>query len=161
MCHVTDVNREIAGLPDLSRAELRIRWHQCYQSTAPDRLSRDLLVRGIAFKLQEQALGGLSQSTKRKLQSLAKRLKTEDRTAFDFGTTLKPGAKLVREWHNRTHTVIVREEGFDYNGQRYRSLSHIARLITGVHWSGPRFFGLRQSPSARIRGESNYDASGQ
>ena len=158
---MTDVNREIASLSGLSRAELRIRWRQCYQSMTPDRLSRDLLTRGIAFKIQEHALGGLSQSTKRKLQSLAKRLKTEDRTAFDPGPTLKLGAKLVREWHNRTHTVIVREDGFDYNGQRYRSLSHIARLITGVHWSGPRFFGLRQSQSARIRPEAKHDASGQ
>ena len=149
---MSDIKQEITALSGLSRAELIIRWRQCYKGAVPDRLSHDLLVRGIAFKLQEQALGGLSQSTRRKLQGLARQLQNEDHTAFDPGPTLKPGAKLVREWHNRTHTVIVREDGFDYDGQRYRSLTRIAHVITGAHWSGPRFFGLRDKDRACLKG---------
>ena len=103
---------------------------------------RDLLIRGIAYRIQEIQHGGLGKSTRRKLKTLAKMFRTEGRVAPDPGLSLKPGARLVREWHGRTHTVTVTEDGFEYGGRMYPSLTKIAKKITGAHWSGPRFFGL-------------------
>lgn len=137
------IKEKITELSGLQTCELRMRWQKYYRVEAPDHLSRDLLTRGIAHKIQEDHQGGLSQSTKRRLRTLAQKLDTEGNTSFDPGQFLKPGAKLVREWRNRTHNVIVREDGYDYDGHRYRSLTQIARMITGAHWSGPRFFGLK------------------
>ena len=101
-----------------------------------------LLIRAIAYRMQERADGGLATAAKRKLRQLIADLETKGAQAFDPGVALKPGARLVREWAGRTHTVIVLEHGFDYDGERYPSLTKIAARITGAHWSGPRFFGI-------------------
>jgi DUF2924 family protein len=129
-----------------SLEELRREWRRLYHREPP-RISRDLLVRGIGHRLQELQHGGLSRSTQRKLKTLAKMFRTEGRVAPDPGLSLKPGARLVREWQGRTHTVTVTEDGFEYAGLNYPSLTKIAKKITGTHWSGPRFFGL-------VRGEA-------
>jgi hypothetical protein len=110
-------------------------------------LSRDLIIRGLADKLQQRAHGGPSRALQRHLQILAGELKKGARS-FDRGMVLKTGATLVRRWRGHTHTVLVREDGFEYEGQRYRSLSLIAAQITGAHWSGPRFFGLTKHARA-------------
>jgi hypothetical protein len=125
--------------------ELRQEWRRLFYCEPP-RLSRDLLVRGIGYRLQELQHGGLGKATRRKLKTLAKMFRTEGRVAPDPGLSLKPGARLLREWHGRTHTVTVTEEGFDYAGVTYPSLTKIAKKITGTHWSGPRFFGLVRGP---------------
>jgi hypothetical protein len=122
--------------------KVRGEWRRLYRSEPP-RISRDLLLRGIAYRRQELEHGGLGKTTRRKLKTLAKMFRTTGRVAPDPGLALKPGARLVREWHGRTHTVTVTEEGFEYAGTSYASLTKIARKITGAHWSGPRFFGLR------------------
>ena len=141
----------------LSIGDLRREWRRLYCSEPP-RLSRDLLMRGIGYRLQELQHGGLGKSTRRKLKTLAKMFRTEGRVAPDPDISLKPGARLVREWHGRTHTVTVTEDGFEYVGLSYRSLSNIAKKITGTHWSGPRFFGLvRSGASGAIR---NSDDNG-
>ena len=129
------------ALDDASLDELRCEWRRLYRSEPP-RISRDLLIRGIGYRLQEIQHGGLGKSTRRKLKTLAKMFRTEGRVAPDPGLSLKPGARLVREWHGRTHTVTVTEDGFEYAGTTYPSLTKIAKKITGAHWSGPRFFGL-------------------
>ena len=128
--------------------DLRHEWRRLYRREAP-RLSRDLLIRGIGYRLQELQHGGLSKSTRRKLKTLAKMFHSEGRVAPDPGLNLKPGARLVREWHGRTHTVTVTEDGFDYAGVTYPSLTKIAKKITGAHWSGPRFFGLLRGGGSR------------
>ena len=128
--------------------ELRREWRRVYHSDPP-RISRDLLIRGIAYRLQEIEHGGLGKSTRRKLKTLAKMFQTIGRVGPDPGLSLKPGARLVREWHGRTHTVTVTEEGFEYAGMTYPSLTKVARKITGAHWSGPRFFGLRRTEALR------------
>ena len=125
----------------LSLDELRREWRRLYRSEPP-RISRDLLIRGIGYRLQEIQHGGLGKATRRKLKTLAKMFRTTGRVAPDPGLSLKPGARLVREWHGRTHTVTVTEDGFEYAGMSYPSLTKVARKITGAHWSGPRFFGL-------------------
>ena len=121
--------------------ELRREWRHLYHNEPP-RISRDLLILGIGYRLQEIEHGGLGKATRRKLRTLAKALRTTGRIGPTPGLSLKPGARLVREWHGRTHTVMVTEDGFEYAGTSYPSLTKIAKKITGAHWSGPRFFGL-------------------
>lgn len=133
--------------------ELRREWRRLYRSEPP-RISRDLLIRGIGYRLQEIEHGGLGKSTRRKLKTLAKMFRAKGRVAPDPGLSLKPGARLVREWHGRTHTVTVTEEGFDYAGMSYPSLTKVAKKITGARWSGPRFFGLKPAtPHPNNRGD--------
>jgi hypothetical protein len=138
------------ALEDTSLDELRREWRRLYRSEPP-KLSRDLLTREIGYRLQEIQHGGLGKSTRRKLKTLAKMFRTDGRVAPDPGLSLKPGARLVREWHGRTHTVTVTEDGFEYAGTNYPSLTQIAEKITGAHWSGPRFFGLVRVAAPRRR----------
>ena len=112
-------------------------------------MSRDLMVRALAYRLQERAQGGLAPATKRKLRSLVAEIEAKGAQVFDPGIALKPGARLVREWAGRTHTVIVLEDGFEYDGERCSSLTKIAAKITGAHWSGPRFFGIGKTSERR------------
>ena len=114
------------------------------------RLSRELLTRAITYKLQERALGGLSNSTLRKLESRNVEPTGGDARKATAPISLKPGTRLVREWRGVTHTVLVHADGVEWNGRRYRSLTVIAGEITGAHWSGPRFFGLRKPASADV-----------
>jgi hypothetical protein len=139
---------ELTVSSGISLDELRREWRRLYHSEPP-RLSRDLLVRGIGYRLQEIQHGGLGKSTHRKLKTLARMFQTTGRIAPGPGLSLKPGARLVREWHGRTHTVTVTEDGFEYAGMSYPSLTKIAAKITGIHWSGPRFFGLKASNGRR------------
>lgn len=121
--------------------KLRCKWRRLYGSEPP-RISRDLLVLGVAYRLQEIKHGGLGKSTLRKLRTLAKTLRVTGRVGPTPSLSLKPGARLVREWRGHAHTVTVTQDGFEYAGINYPSLTKIARKITGAHWSGPRFFGL-------------------
>jgi hypothetical protein len=138
---VTEVERQIAGLADRSTQDLRVAWRQLHRTGPPLRLSRDLLIRALANQLQEQSYGGVSRVLRRRLQSLAA-ASDKATMAVDPGLVLKTGTTLVRQWRGHTHTVLVHNDGFEHEGQRYRSLSLIAERITGAHWSGPRFFGL-------------------
>src|SRR6478735_6596044 len=107
--------------------------------------------RSIAYRFQELAHGGLSKATRRRLLALTKVLQSNGSVEPDDGPNLRPGARLVREWRGRTHTVQVTEDGFEYDGKPYSSLSKIAHAITGAHWSGPRFFGLNRKPTPAPR----------
>lgn len=135
---------------DMVRAE----WRRLYRSEPP-RISRDLILRGIAYRHQELKHGGLGKTTRRKLKTLEKMFRTTGRLGPDPGLALKPGARLVREWHGRTNTVTVTEDGFEYGGTSYTSLTKIAKKITGAHWSGPRFFGLVRAGRSAERGSGN------
>ncbi len=141
------IEAEVAGLEALAIEDLRGIWKRLHHTEPPTRLSRDLLIRGVAYKLQEQAYGGLSSTTARRLRSLTIEQSKGNGSPLP-PPALRPGTRLVREWHGRTHNVIVVGDGFDYDGERYRSLSEIARRITGSHRSGPFFFGLRRPPSS-------------
>ena len=111
-------------------------------------LSRDLMIRAIANRMQEHAYGGPSVAMKRRLTTLAGEFE-KGSPSFDTGVVLKAGARLVRQWRRHAHTVLVLEDAFEYEGQRYRSLTMIAARITGAHWSGPRFFGTSSRPVRR------------
>jgi len=144
---VTEVERQIAGLANRSTQDLRVAWRQLHRTGPPLGLSRDLLIRALANQLQEQSYGGVSRVLRRRLQSLAA-ASDKGIMAVDPGLALKAGTTLVRQWRGHTHTVLVHNDGFEHEGQRYRSLSVIAERITGAHWSGPRFFGLTTRASA-------------
>jgi len=133
--------RRLEALRDLTPDELRREWRRLCRSQPP-RLSRDLLVRAIAYRIQELRYGGLSKATSRKLAALGQTRGSTAQTATNGAQRIRAGVRLVREWNGRTHTVMVEEEGFSYSGRSYRSLTAIAREITGARWSGPRFFGL-------------------
>ncbi len=132
-----EVAREIAGRDELDRESLIARWRAAYGAPPPRKLSRALIEKALAYEIQCRAFGGLSTATKRALRAAA---------ASKDGSTgprlLNPGARLVREWNGTVHEVDVSGDGYIWQGERSRSLTAIARVITGTKWSGPRFFGL-------------------
>jgi hypothetical protein len=145
------IESEINRLRSLAVEELRGEWRRLYASESPE-ISRDLLILGLGYRLQEIHQGGLGKATRRKLQTIAKNLRKTGRVGPTPSLALKPGARLVREWRGRAHTVTVTEEGFEYAGANYPSLTKIAKKITGAHWSGSRFFGLRSADDPRTEG---------
>ncbi|MGE0719071.1 MAG: DUF2924 domain-containing protein [Alphaproteobacteria bacterium] len=137
------VAARLQALEAMDHATLRSEWRRLYRVQPPKRIGRDLLMLGVAWKIQERAYGGLGAATKRRLADLVNTLQRDGDVTRQRVARLKPGAKLLREWHCETHTVVVHEDGFEWRGTRWRSLSLIAREITGARWSGPRFFGLK------------------
>jgi Protein of unknown function (DUF2924) len=144
---LAELDGEITGLVDRSTQELRRAWRTLHRTGPPLGLSRDLMIRGLADELQQRTHGGPGRALQRRMQILAADFEKGTRS-FDPHIVLKTGATLVRQWRGHTHTVLVREDGFEYDGQRYRSLTVIAEQITGAHWSGPRFFGLSKRARA-------------
>src|SRR5215470_3265364 len=122
-----NVAARLQALEQMDHAALRAEWRRLYRAHPPKRVTRDLLMLGVAWKIQEQAYGGLGAATKRRLADLAATLERDGDVTRNRVARLKPGAKLVREWHGKTHTVIVCEDGFEWRGRPWRSLSVIAR----------------------------------
>ena len=137
---------KLAALTTMSSARLRAEWLQLYKQPAPD-LTADLLRRGIAYRLQEKAHGGLSLAMLREIKRMRRHLASTGEVTLP-ATRIKSGTRLVRDWGGASHHVVVLDQGFLYRDQRYRSLSTIAAEITGAKWSGPRFFGLRTGANA-------------
>lgn len=123
----------------LSREQLVERWQSQYGTPPPKGISQKLMMRAMAYESQLRREGGVSAALSRRLARLANGAPV---SAAAAPRTLKPGARLVREWNGRTHTVEVVDGGCVWDGTRYRSLSAVARAITGTRWSGPRFFGV-------------------
>jgi hypothetical protein len=132
---------------------LRLAWRQLHRTGPPQGLSRDLLIRALAHQLQERVAGGANRALRRRLHTLAGEFAKKSRS-FDPALVPKVGATLVRQWRGHAHTVLVRDDGFEYEGQYYRSLTVIAERITGAHWSGPRFFGLTKPTGASVSAEA-------
>ena len=156
----TDLRGKLVALEKLDASELRAEWRRLYRSQPP-RLSRDLLIRGVAYRLQELDLAGITKGTQRKLRAFAKELEANGGLTPPLTPQLRPGARLVREWRGRTHTVAVREDGFEYAGKTYPSLTRIAQAITSAHWSGPRFFGLTGNRRSAEPPEEGAEGSGR
>lgn len=142
----------LAALPTHSAATLRQEWQRLHSAEPSLCLSPDLMRRGIAYKLQEATLGGLPSALRRHLLAAAGGEVTSQPAMPVAPAHLSPGTTLVRDWHGQTYTVAVLREGFEYLGRHYASLSQIAREITGVGWSGPRFFGLHRKERGQIGG---------
>jgi Protein of unknown function (DUF2924) len=135
-------------LPELELHELRELWCRLYKTATAPRLSNDLLMRAVAYRMQELAAGGLRPELQRQLQQIARQLRQTGRVTTRPRARLKPGTRLLREWQGRNHEVLVLDDGFSWQSTHYRSLSAIARKITGTAWSGPLFFGLKANRSA-------------
>jgi hypothetical protein len=137
---------EIARLDGLGLPELRKIWQQ-HIGTPPQLSSTELTRRWLSWELQARVRGGLDAATGRRLRQLGKSLRTNPAIEPAGRPSATPGSVLMREWNGVTHRILVLDEGFSWNAERYSSLSEIALRITGTRWSGPRFFGLRQARS--------------
>ena len=135
----------LSRLPQLDLGELRELWCRLHKTETSPRLSRELLVRAVAHRMQEVASGGPRLELQRQLRQIALELQQTGR--LRIRPQLKPGTRLMREWRGRSHEVLVLDDNFSWQGTHYRSLSAIARKITGTAWSGPLFFGLRSNRS--------------
>ena len=142
------LDADLDALRELSREELKRRWTRLYGSACPAHVSRILLLRALAYGIQEQALGGLDRATLRRLARAAEEL-AAGRPPGGSAPRIKPGTRLLREWQGVVHEVIVLERGVQYRGETWPSLSAVAREITGTRWSGPRFFGLKEAQNGR------------
>lgn len=142
------LEREVAAVGDLPREELVERWTKVFGCAPPKGIKRGLLERSAAWHIQARRLGGLSTAARKALKTAPPSKDADNRSSratiapIAIPVALKPGTRLVRDWNGRTHVVDVVEAGFVFDGKAYRSLSAIARRITGARWSGPRFFGL-------------------
>jgi hypothetical protein len=137
------ISRKLASLESSPIKVLKEQWRELYGSEPPHRISRELLIRTVAYRIQEQARGGLKPSTRRFLVRLASDARGGQPMKFEPTATASAGTVLMRDWHGVAHEVRVLDRGVLYKRKRYGSLTEVAKLITGAHWNGPRFFGLR------------------
>ena len=135
---------ELENINNLDRSELLYRWKKLYGSEPPPRISQQLLLRAISYKIQENAFGGLKPATIKFLAKVAgdKNTKSGELSAT-LPLTIKSGTRLIREWHGTTYEVEIIENGVLWKGKQYSSLSKVAHLITGTKRSGYLFFGLK------------------
>lgn len=143
-----DLELEIARLRDLELPELRATWEKHYGAAVPKTLRREMLIRAILWQVQAKALGGLKPATRKYLLEVADAAHSKTGAAPAPPIRIRPGTKLIRVWQNRTHTVTALDEGFTWQGKRYRSLSQIARAITGTRWNGLVFFGVKRKSAS-------------
>ena len=149
-----DIADQIAQLRSLSRQELLDLWQKLYRRAAPQGIRRELMVPFLAYRIQENAYGGLKPATRCKLSRIARELeKSAASPELRIQRKIKPGTCLLRHWRGEGHEVLVTDSGYEYRGASFSSLSPIARQITDTRWSGPAFFGLRNGNS--IRGGAN------
>ncbi len=135
MTEVAELERAVLALEALDLEGLRAEWRQ-HWGLPPRLRSVQLLRHLIAWRIQAEALGGLDAETKRLLRATSVPRR---------GLVLQPGQRLVREWRGRRYDVDIVEGGFTHAGRTFKSLSEVARAITGTQWNGPRFFGLRET----------------
>jgi len=135
----------LAALKAMSVKDLKAEWQTLFNTTAPNN-SRGFLEGRLAYRIQELTHGGPDKQTRRMLDLLADEVEGTLTRKAQIADPRNPvvGTKLIREWDGTAHTVTVLKDGFDWGGQRYKSLSAVARAITGTRWNGYRFFGLRE-----------------
>jgi len=152
------IREALTRLPTCNRAELTAEWLRLYRTKPPAQIGRNLLMAAVAYRLQEQILGGLQPELRRQLRAIAGQARHGGEPAL-AAPRLKPGTKLLRDWQGHTHEVLVGENGFLWQQAQYRSLSQIARAITGTRWSGPVFFGLKSRTTSVRAAPSLADGS--
>jgi hypothetical protein len=135
---------EMRRLPDLSLNELRVRWKALFGNPAPLSLRRRFLARAVAYQMQVETYGGLSASTQKRLQAIAAGVRQGSLDVAGIARTIRPGAQMLRQWKDQTHTVTALGDGFEWNGKTYKSLSAVAKEITGTNWNGYVFFGIKR-----------------
>lgn len=141
---------ELARLRAMSAPALKARWRELFD-TEPPAYNRRYLESRLGYRIQELAYGGLSRDTLERLKAMAKQYATQNPADRKVRPVLRPvaGTKLVREWEGVEHCVTVRRDDFEYLGRPYKSLSSVAREITGTKWNGWVFFGLKNSQDRR------------
>lgn len=144
-----DLDNKIAQLLGWQRPELIAEWERLHGRNVPRRISNQLLIRAVAYKWQEHAYGGFSAADQKLLERMAREFERSP-TSVKSGISLKAGVRLRRLWQGKVYEVEAAADGFIHEGQRYGSLSEVARLITGTRWNGKLFFGLKQ-PKATAR----------
>jgi len=143
-----DDNRQVlarlAALKEMSVRELKAEWAKLFGADVPNN-SRPFLEQRLAYRIQELTFGGLSKPTRQLLDALADEVEGKKVRKSVIADPRNPviGTRLVREWNGVEHVITVLRDGFDWQGRRYKTLSAIARTITGTNWNGYRFFGLR------------------
>jgi hypothetical protein len=137
---------QLAALKRITVVELKTKWESLFGTPAPNN-SRSYLELRLGYRIQELTLGGLSRETRRTLDLLAEEVEGKVGRKSIIADSRNPvvGTRLVREWEGVEHTVTVMKDGFDLQGQKFKSLSAAARAITGTQWNGYRFFGLREA----------------
>ncbi len=147
---IGNASPEIGGLADLDLPALRQHWRELYGSEPPVRMSRELMIQAVAYRIQENRFGGLSRAARLKLAAASEGSAGARASRARIEHQVKPGTRFLREWQGETYEVIATADGrFSYRERTYGSLSEIARLITGTRWSGPAFFGLKQAAGKR------------
>ena len=142
------VEKRLAALPTLSKAALCDLWKQFFHSDPSSQLRRNLMIPILAYRIQEQAFGSLSARNRERLRQLSLAFEKGSDSAATGVPRIRPGTRLVRQWGDQVHLVNVHINGYEYQGTRYRSLSEIARRITGTRWSGPLFFGIKNESTS-------------
>jgi hypothetical protein len=143
-----EVEREIEALDTLDTSALRSSWQKLYRSPAPKTFRRALLIRALAYQIQAKAFGGLAPKTQKLLLKYAANAEQGTFTTAGTRRRLRPGTRLIRAYDGKTHTVEVLADAFAWNGQKFRSLSAIAKAISGTNWNGHVFFGLLRPAKA-------------
>jgi hypothetical protein len=142
---------EINALASLTPEELRRCWAQVFKRPLPPSSRREFLLGSLAYELQAQAHGGLRATSHRALCNAVQE-QTQTKAKRNLMGPIRPGTRLLRTWQGETHEVLALEKGFSYRGETYASLSKVAQAITGAHWSGPVFFGLKTPRPKKPKG---------
>ena len=140
----------LSSLPHLEKTALSDLWRRLFETGPPLGMRKELMVQFLAYRIQEQEFGALSDSSHRRLRELATTIEGSSDFPVSQRPAIKPGTRLIRQWKDQIHIVNVEEGNYEYRDARYESLSEIARLITGSRWSGPLFFGLKIKPKATV-----------
>jgi hypothetical protein len=141
------IDQQLAALSKMPRDELQALWATLFGPPPNPALRRENLIPILAYRLQEKACGGLRASVAKRLRALAEGKANGRKTPATPSVRLKAGTRIVREWQGQLHEVSTLPNGYEYNGRTWRSLSEIARAITGTRWSGPAFFGVKRHPA--------------
>ena len=154
-----NIPARLAALKTTPTAERKSKWRELFDSEPPP-FNRRYLETRLAYRIQELAYGGLKPDTVRRLERIGEELDGGDRRKSRLRADLTPivGTRLIRDWQGTEHVVTVTSDGFDWQGRPYKSLSAIARAITGTRWNGWVFFGLK---SRRANSRSRMTARAQ
>ena len=145
----SSIASQLSCLPHLNKPALSKLLQQLFKTNPPLRMRKELILQVVAYRMQEQEFGALSDSSHRRLRELANAIEGSSNARVSQRPAIKPGTRFIRRWKDQVHVVNVEEGKYEYRGTRYESLSEIARLITGTRWSGPLFFGLKASRNPR------------
>jgi hypothetical protein len=143
------VDRLLAQLPTMDRKALLKLWRDLFDRVPSPALRRETLIPVLAYRIQEKIFGGLKESTARKLRESAEE-SAVGKTLVRASLRPKTGTRYVREYDGKLNEVTVLDAGYEYEGSTYRSLTEIAKIITGSKWSGPAFFGLKRKARREV-----------